>query len=124
MSLALEPLRYEVTNFINTLSDVAELCKYIAHGNVGRTLNFFHFHSNGEDLATVSDAKELLLHAHLARPNPDKKTPKSEDIEVCRAWANALRAVGYDNRISVEAVFERNFVSDAKNTYYIMKMFR
>ncbi len=124
MKLALEPLSFQETNFINTLLDGIDICEYIDHKNVGLTLDFFHFFRNGEDIETVSKAKPYLFHAHLARPNPDRKTPKQEDISVCKTWADALRAIGYNERISLEAVFEKDFCGDGKRAYPIMQIFQ
>ncbi|MBQ8497097.1 MAG: sugar phosphate isomerase/epimerase [Clostridia bacterium] len=124
MKLALEPLRYGETNFINTLSDAAQICEYAGHSNVGITLDFFHFYSNGESLATVPDAKKYIIHAHLARPNPDRKIPAHEDLAECRKWADTLRSIDYDERISLEAVFEKDLIGDCKKAYPIMQIFR
>lgn len=124
MQLALEPLSYRETNFINTLSDGIDICKYTGHPNVGITLDFFHFYSNGEDLATIADASPYLFHAHLARPNPDRKAPTATDLEECRKWAEALRSIGYDKRISLEAIFSADLIADCKQAYPVMQLFK
>ncbi len=124
MTLALEPLRYFETNFINTLRDGVDICAYTAHPNVGITLDFFHFYSNGEDLATVPEAKPYLMHTHLARPNPDRKAPTVADMQECGKWAEVLRTIGYDRRISLEAVFSNDLIGDCEKAYPVMQLFQ
>lgn len=124
MKLALEPLRYQETNFINTLQDGIEICEYAGHPNVGITLDFFHFYSNGESLESVPEAKKYIWHTHLARPNPDRKIPTEADLAECRKWADTLREIGYDERISLEAVFDRDFLADCKQAHPTMEIFR
>ena len=124
IKLALEPLRYQETNFIHTLKDGIDICAYTGHPNVGVTLDFFHFYSNGEDLATVPEAKPYLLHAHLARPNPDRKPPTAADMEECRKWADILHAMGYNERISLEAVFSDDLIGDCEKAHPVMQLFQ
>lgn len=124
MKLAIEPLSYRETNFIHTLKDGLAICDNIGHGNVGLTLDFFHSYQNGEDLSDMEAAKKYLFHVHLARPNADRKAPTEADTEKCRSWAALLHGIGYQERISLEAVFSEDFLGDCRNAYPVMQLFQ
>jgi sugar phosphate isomerase/epimerase len=124
MKLAIEPLRYEETNFINTVAESAAICRLAAHDSVGTIVDFYHFHCNGESLETLKDAKDKLFHAHIARPNVDRMVPTEIDREICALWAKALREIGYDARLTLEARYSDDYEGDLKKAYPIMKMFQ
>lgn len=123
MTLAIEPLRYAETNFINTVSESVSICRLADHKAVGTIVDFFHFYSNGEALDSLKNAKDLLFHAHIARPNPDRRVPTEADCAACELWANALHEIGYNARLTLEAVFAEDFENDLKAAYPIMKAF-
>lgn len=123
MKIAIEPLRYAETNFINTLEESITLCRLANHRAIGTIVDFFHFHSNGESLESLMDAKDKLFHAHIARPNPDRRVPTEIDRETCLLWADTLRKIGYNERITLEAIFAEDYESDLKAALPIMKLF-
>ena len=123
MKIAIEPLRYAETNFINTLEESISLCRLANHRAIGTIVDFFHFHSNGESLEVLKDSKDTLFHAHIARPNPDRRVPTEIDRETCQLWADALHKIGYNERITLEAIFAEDYESDLRAALPIMKLF-
>lgn len=109
MTLAVEPLNVHETNFINTVADGIEICTLANNENVKCLVDFFHVYRNGETFDAVKNSKGMLCHAHIARPNPDRRAPIMADISECSAWAEALKACGYTARISLEAIFAPDF---------------
>ncbi len=124
MKLAIEPLRRQETNFINTVEEGLSLSRRAENENIGCIIDFFHFYSNGESLDSLKNAQDKLFHAHIARPNPDRTVPTEIDREGCRPWADTLRAIGYEGRLSIEAIFHADFEDDIRNAYPILQMFR
>ncbi len=106
IGVVIEPLRYKETNFINTILEGKEMSEYIGNPNVGCFIDFFHFHQNGEELDSIDELKGKLIHTHLARPNPDRKSPKPEDEPIIRSWMEKLRQIGYDESLTLECVWE------------------
>ncbi|MBQ9747532.1 MAG: sugar phosphate isomerase/epimerase [Clostridia bacterium] len=124
MQLVIEPLRFAETNFIHTVDEALAISARTGCDNVSAMIDFFHSYSNGESLDCLKRAGKRLLHAHLARPNPDRCVPTEADREACRVWADALHAIGYDARISLEAAHPVDMGADIRSAYNIMKMFR
>ena len=85
---------------------------------------FFHFYSNGEPIESVYKARDLIIHAHIARPDPDRKYPTLVDKDACRVWAEALHDIGYKERISLECSFGSEYEVSLPLTEAVMNMFK
>ena len=102
MRIAIEPLRASECNFINLVSEGAAICRRVNHPAVKLLVDFFHFWCGEEPLSHIADAADVLIHAHLARPNLDRCMPREEDRETVALWAQALRDIGDTGRLSLE----------------------
>lgn len=117
--IAVEPLNKGETNYINTVSEAADIAKRADRKNVGALVDFYHFFLENESDDDLLCVKDSLFHAHIARPNPDRKMPRAEDAPTVGAWAELLKKTGYSGAISVEARFE-NFEEElCEGTKYI-----
>jgi sugar phosphate isomerase/epimerase len=121
--VAIEPLQKKETNFLHTLEEGAEICAMVNHPNVGLTLDIFHFWAGGEPLENIAKYKQYVFHAHLARPAADRKAPTEADADMCFVYRDAMRAIGYDDKISLEPVYG-DFIADITGAYEVMKHFR
>jgi len=124
MKIAIEPLRYAETNFIHTVREGLEMCKRANHPAVGLLVDFFHFYMNGEPIESVAEAKDYIIHAHMARPDPDRKYPTETDIESCKVWADTLKSIGYAGRISLECSFGNEFDKALEKVRCVTDLFR
>jgi sugar phosphate isomerase/epimerase len=110
---------------INTIADGIRIKRAVDRKNLGCLVDFFHAYSNGEDLSSLDELRPgELIHAHIARPNPDRGNPGEEDLPVLIAWRDKLREIGYDGRLSVECVWKPDFDSAAAETAKVMKIFQ
>ena len=51
----------------------------------------------------VREGQDWIVHTHLAAPS--RYMPESEeDIAICKQWAQALKACGYEGRMSLEGL--------------------
>ncbi len=124
MQIAIEPLSAGETNFINTVAEGKALVTRCDHAAVGCLADFFHTFKSGESLDAVKDTAQSLLHVHLARANDDRRIPVvGEDDEAVRVWAAALKASGYDARISLEGVFYPDFETAINGVKPLLKLF-
>ena len=121
--VAIEPLRKQETNFIHTLWEGAEICEMAGHANVGLTFDIFHFWSGGEPMENIEKYKQHIFHAHIARPQADRLAPTEADTADCLVYRDALRAIGYDDKISLEPVYG-DFIADITGAYPVLKHFR
>jgi sugar phosphate isomerase/epimerase len=102
MTIAVEPLRKEETNIINSAGEGLALVEAIADPNFQLMIDFYHLASEHESPAIVTRAKEHLRHLHMANPIGRVFPLAWEEFDYGPFFA-ALRQIGYGARISVEA---------------------
>ena len=101
ITIAIEPLRKQETNIINSAGEGLELVNAIGHPNFQLMIDFYHLASEQEDPAIVLRAKDHLRHLHVANPTGRVFPQKWEEFDYAPFFAN-LKAIGYDKRISME----------------------
>jgi sugar phosphate isomerase/epimerase len=102
ITIAIEPLRRQETNIINSAAEGLDLVKAVNHSNFQLMIDFYHLASEGEDPAVVLRAREHIRHLHMANPR-DRVFPLAwDEYDYAPFFANR-RAIGYSGRISVEA---------------------
>ena len=102
ITIAVEPLRREETNIINSAGEGLELVNAISDTNFQLMIDFYHLASEHEDPGIIVRARAQLRHLHMA--NPDGRVfPQSRSEFAYEPFFAALRSIGYDQRISVEA---------------------
>jgi D-psicose/D-tagatose/L-ribulose 3-epimerase len=102
ITIAVEPLRREETNIVNSAAEGLELVKAIDDPNFQLMIDFYHLASEREDPAIVIGAREHLRHLHMANPQGRVYPLVWDEYDYAPFFAN-LRRIGYDRRISVEA---------------------
>jgi len=102
ITIAVEPLRRQETNIINSAAEGLELVKAVDHPNFQLMIDFYHLAIEQEDPAIVIRAKDHLRHLHVANPQGRVFPLAWEEFDYAGFFAN-LRTIGYDRRISVEA---------------------
>ena len=123
MRIAIEPLRASECNFINLVSEGAAICRRVNHPAVKLLVDFFHFWCGEEPLFHIADAADVLIHAHLARPNLDRTMPREEDLATVAQWAQALREIGYTGRLSLEGSHGDDFAGSVQRTRAHLNLF-
>jgi D-psicose/D-tagatose/L-ribulose 3-epimerase len=101
ITIAIEPLRKQETNIINTAAEGLALVNAIGDPNFQLMIDFYHLASEHEDPAIVLRAKDHIRHLHVANPQGRVFPQKWDEFDYAPFFAN-LRAIGYDQRISVE----------------------
>lgn len=101
ITVAVEPLRRQETNIINTAGEGLELVKAINHPNFQLMIDFYHLASEKEDPEIVIRAKDHLRHLHFANPTGRVFPLKWEEFDYAPFFAN-LKKIGYNKRISME----------------------
>ena len=103
--IVVEPLNSGETNFINTVSEAAEIAKLTGKRNAGSLVDFFHFAYEKENDGGIVNNGDTLMHAHLARPD-DRYAPKLEDAETVARWIGLLKSINYTGALSVESKYK------------------
>jgi sugar phosphate isomerase/epimerase len=102
ITVAVEPLRTQETNIINSAAEGLALVTAIGDPNFQLMVDFYHLASVKEDPAIIVKARDHIRHLHMANPE-GRVFPRSPDEYDYAPFFAALRTIGYDGRISVEA---------------------
>ncbi|MCS7222568.1 MAG: sugar phosphate isomerase/epimerase family protein [Anaerolineae bacterium] len=99
MQVAIEPLNRGESNVINSVLEAVELAKAADHPAVRVLADLYHLVLEGEPIQDLIAADEWLVHVHVA--DAERRFPGSGSFPY-PAFFGALKAIGYDQRISVE----------------------
>jgi D-psicose/D-tagatose/L-ribulose 3-epimerase len=102
ITIAIEPLRQQETNIINSAAEGLALVTAIDRPNFQLMIDFYHLASEHEDPAIILRAKDHIRHLHMANPNGRVFPQAWDEFDYAPFFAN-LKAIGYARRISVEA---------------------
>lgn len=100
--VAIEPLRHQESNILNTGAEAHKMVRMVKHPNVRMIIDYYHMRVENEDLRIVETAKHDIVHLHFANPN-GRLWPHdlSEDAEY-KKFFRYLGNIGYSGGISVE----------------------
>lgn len=106
IKIAVEPLRAEETNFIHTVSDAAELIRYLPEcRNLGINPDLYHMLCGNEPLSDLVRYRDHVFHAHMCRP--DRYMPvehNEEEDAIYESFMRTLDEAGYHAEISIEGI--------------------
>lgn len=102
ITIAVEPLRPQESNIINTVRDGLKLALAVGHDNVKCLADFYHMGQQGEGMEGILQAGDMLAHCHIARPE-GRLHPLPNDGQDYGPFFGALREIGYQGRLSIEA---------------------
>ena len=100
MTLSIEPVNRSETFFLRTASDVLNICRAVAHANVGVTIDSFH--ANIEEKSIPEALESLgpyLKHVHLSENDRGLLGTGHIDFE---AVAHSLRRMNFAGVVVVE----------------------
>lgn len=125
LPVAIEPLRPEECNAINTIADGVEIAKKVNSPYVKVLADVAHMFVQNETMESLLDFNGWIIHAHTSNPDPapsfNRKRiyPKNGDSFSQASFFNALKAIGVEY-CSIEAEVI-DFESDAKDAYELLK---
>jgi sugar phosphate isomerase/epimerase len=104
VQIALEPLRFEETNTLNTVTESGELVTRLAASGTTLLVDVYHMACNGEPPESMLPWASLLSHVHVAE-RQERASPgrHGEDF---RPSFSVLHQAGYDRRISIECTWQ------------------
>ncbi len=100
--VAIEPLRKQESNIINTGAEALRLVREVNHPNVKRILDYYHLRQEQEDPDIVRQASAQIVHLHFANPT-GRRWPKTPDEDpVYARFFELLKRIDYRGGISIE----------------------
>jgi D-psicose/D-tagatose/L-ribulose 3-epimerase len=119
ITIAIEPLRREETNIINSAAEGLALVEAVNDPNFQLMVDFYHLASEHEDPEIIVRARDHIRHLHMANPQGRVFPVDWDEYDYAPFFAN-LRKIGYDGRISVEAS-ARDFTADAPRAIALLR---
>src|SRR5467141_4466333 len=109
VQIVLEPLGYEETNTLNTVTEAGRLVASIDRPGARLLADIYHMACNNESPEDILLRPSLLSHVHVAEKQ--ERAAPGRYGEDFRPSFSALHQAGYDRRISVECNWQ-NFATE------------
>ena len=103
VDVVVEPLNFKETNMINSYMDGVNLIKDAGAKNIGVLCDWYHVRMNGQTADDIIGHESYLKHLHIARPQGRTIPSPDDDMSEYANFAEVIKKVGYDNKISIEA---------------------
>lgn len=100
VTIVVEPLRQQETNFINSVLEGMELVKAVKHPNFQVLADIYHMTQGGESPQSIIIAGKHLRHVHIAENA--NRTPPGTDGDDFTPYLEALKRIHYRGKISIE----------------------
>ncbi|NLN04844.1 MAG: sugar phosphate isomerase/epimerase [Clostridiaceae bacterium] len=119
--VGIEPLSYAETNVVNTVLDALEVSRRTGSDHIKVMADFFHMMNNKEDLDSLKEVGKDLVHVHVSAYSiPGRPAPSSPDEDRYKEFFDILREIGFDGRVSVEAVI-KDLVKEGKTALEVLR---
>lgn len=100
--VAIEPLRRQESNILNTGAEALEMVRTVKHSNVRMIIDYFHLREENEDPRILEKARREVAHIHFANPH-GRLWPRSlDEDEHYTAFFDVLKKTSYAGAISIE----------------------
>jgi D-psicose/D-tagatose/L-ribulose 3-epimerase len=118
ITIAIEPLNRQESNIVNSLAEGLALMQRVNRPEVRLLADYYHMALEQEDPAILLEAGPDLRHVHFARVAG--RTYPLEVDNGFQPFFDALRAAGYDGRVSVEG-FSNDFYREAARALEVLR---
>lgn len=100
--IAIEPLRRQESNILNTGAEALEMVRRVKHPNVRMIIDYFHLREENEDPRIMETAKREIVHLHFANPHGRQWPHVLSEDDHYTAFFRYLKKTGYSGGISIE----------------------
>ena len=104
VTLVIEPLNRRECNIINSVAEAMQYVLAVDHENIACLVDTYHLWLEDEPVNHVRQASSAIRHVHVA-DKEGRVPPGVSGQSNYRPVFQALKAIGYDDMISVEANF-------------------
>jgi len=102
ITIAVEPLRRQETNIINTVREGLALVRAVDRPEIRLLVDYYHLAEEGESADVLLEAGKQIVHAHIANPE-GRVYPLSLDEAGYAGFFENLCKIRYAGRLSIEA---------------------
>jgi len=100
--IAIEPLRRQESNILNTGAEALEMVRKVNHSNVKMIIDYFHLREENEDPRILEVARHEIVHLHFANPHGRRWPNVLSEDDHYDAFFHYLKKTGYSGGISIE----------------------
>ncbi len=119
VTVVLEPLNRAETNFFHRVDEGAELVDAVAHPNIQLLADIYHMMREDEGPESIRTAGARLRHCHIAEKA--NRAPPGTGGEDFRPYFRALKEIGYQGGISIEARWGTDLAADLRRALDVMR---
>ena len=102
ITIAIEPLRRQESNILNTGAEALEMVRRVKHTNVRMIIDYFHLCEENENPRIIEEAKREIVHLHFANSHGRLWPHALSEDDHYGAFFAALKKTGYSGGISIE----------------------
>ena len=121
ITVAIEELRKEETNFINNCREAMDVIRAVDAPEVRLMVDYYHAMLGGDRLEEIASYGDMIRHVHIASVRNKRHFPMIDDVGDCRGFFAALKAAGYTGCVSLEGGDGGNFESSIAEAITVMK---
>lgn len=105
ISILFEQLNQYTCNCVTGTLEAARLVRKACRPNMGLVVDFYHRALAGEDVCDFTGFAHLVRHTHISTcgQSMERGYPGAEDLAYYTGILAALRRIGYDGTMSIEA---------------------
>jgi len=118
LKIAIEPLHFAETNFINTLYDADDIVTEVDQENICLMVDYYHMCANNEPFQNIEMINNEIVHVHIAELK--NRTHPGSTNDDYHEFFNILNRMGYDDTISIECMW-KDFTSNAAKSVKYLK---
>jgi sugar phosphate isomerase/epimerase len=100
--VAIEPLRHQESNILNTGAEALEMVRTVKHPNVRMIIDYYHLREENEDPRILETAQKEIVHLHFANPHGRVWPHDLSEDDHYAAFFGYLRKTGFSGGVSIE----------------------
>ncbi len=100
--VAIEPLRKQESNIINTGAEALRLVRDVNHPHVKMIIDYYHLRVEKEDPSILRTAREHIVHLHFANPAGRRWPHSADEDPVYAQFFEMMKQVDYRGGLSIE----------------------
>ncbi|MEO8052467.1 MAG: sugar phosphate isomerase/epimerase family protein [Acidobacteriota bacterium] len=117
--IAIEPLRKQESNIINTAGEALKLVREVNHSNVKMIVDFYHLREEKEDPDIIRLAKAEIVHLHFANPAGRRWPHSASEDALYPRFFSLIKEIGYQGGLSIEG--NGTFEDDAEASLHFFR---
>jgi len=102
LTIAIEPLRHQESNILNTGAEALKMVRTVKHPNVRMIIDYYHLREENEDPRILEVARREIVHLHFANPQGRLWPHDLREDDHYVAFFKYLKKVGFSGGISIE----------------------